>query len=120
MGIFVPEHGETADFEVDLRQEERLALLVLLLHFLQLLELARDVSRTALLVRLGLLRLLRHALHFEAAVAVPLADVELARELDTTTTIHECDSQLSHGRATWLTYDQCRVVLGMTHEILQQ
>ena len=59
--IFVPEHGETADFEVDLRQEERLPLLVMLLNFLQLLELARDVSSTALLVGLGLLRLLRHA-----------------------------------------------------------
>ena len=76
-----PEEGEAADFDSNLRQEERLALLAHLLQILEFVELSRDVSSAPLLVRLRLLCLLRHAVNLDTAVAVPLSDVELASEL---------------------------------------
>ena len=118
-----PEEGEAADFDCNLRQEERLALLAHLLQILEFVELSRDVSSAPLLVRLCLLGLLRHAVDLDTAVAVPLSDVELASELryrEWHSVSYKSAIIIQTGTLKFRTYNQCRVVLCVTHQVLQQ
>ena len=70
-----------AQFRLDLRQQVRLATLSDHLDLLGFIEFLRHIIRIPIAIRFHLLQLPRGAFHLEAAVLVPLTDVELPRKL---------------------------------------